>query len=132
MRKGRIIASLLLIMLFIGGCSPEQAPPEQPSQPAEQEKTTGEQPAAEDTVSAELKAIQKEVDSGQETWRLDPVAVTKESVTGDSYRVISNDKVRSAVVEVKQGKKRFRVYLTKPVRQDKTGIWYVQDVKEVE
>jgi uncharacterized protein YcfL len=131
MRKGRLLVSLLLVFSLLIGCSSGQTPPEQPPKPAEQKKT-GEEPATEDEVSAELKAIQKEVDSGQQTWRLDPVAVTKETVIGDSYRVISNDKVKSAVVEVKQGKKKFRVYLTKPVRQDKTGIWYVQDVKEVE
>lgn len=132
MKKGKILASILIIFLLLSGCSSDRTPTEQPGKPAEENKPASEQPANEDTVSAELKAIQKEVDSGQQTWRLDPIAVTKESVTGDSYKVISNDNVNSAVVEVKQGKKIFRVYLTKPVRQDKTGIWFVENIKEVE
>ncbi len=131
MEKGRFLVSLILIILIFAGCSSAQTPTQQPSQPAE-EKPAGEQPATEDTVSAELKAIQKEVDSGQQTWRLDPVAVTKESVLGDSYKVISNDQVKSAVVEVRQGKKKFKVYLIKPVRQDKKGIWFVEKIEEIE
>lgn len=132
MKKGRFLISLILAMLIFLGCSTGQAPTEQPSQPAEEKKPVGEEPASEDAVSAELKAIQKEVDSGQQTWRLNPVAVTKESILGDSYKVISNDQVKSAVVEVRQGKKRFRVYLIKPVRHDKKGIWFVKNIEEIE
>lgn len=131
MEKGRFLVLLFLIMLIFASCSPAQTPTQTPSQPAE-EKPAEEPPASEDTVSAELKALQKEVDSGQQTWRLDPVAVTRESVFGDSYKVISNDQVKSAIVEVRQGKKKYKVYLTKPVRQDKKGIWFVEKVEEIE
>ncbi len=129
MRRGKFLVAVLVITLFLIGCS--SPPPEKPAEPAETKKPAEEAPA-DDTVSAELKAIQKEVDAGQQTWRLDPIAVTKESITGSQYKLISSDNKKSAVVEVKQGKKTFRVYLIKPVRQDKTGIWFVENIKEVE
>ncbi len=131
MRRIKFLFSILPVLLFLVGCSSGDIQPEQPVGPSEK-MPAGEQPATEDTVRAELEAIQKEVDSGKQTWRLDPIAVTKEIVSGDSYKVISNDNVKSAVVEVRQGKKVFRVYLTKPVRQDKKGIWFVENVKEIE
>ncbi len=126
--KFKLIALSLVLILMFGCASPAtetQAPVE-----SEKKEQTSEEAPSDSGVPPELESIQKQVDNGQETWRLDPIAVTKESVTGDSFKLIKSDNKTQAIVEVKQGSEVIRVYLNKPVRQDKTGIWAVERVEE--
>lgn len=83
-----------------------------------------------------LNQIQSQVDTGRETWRLDPVAVAKSQVPGtfeiqktDRFTLKSKDTTSGqAVIEVKSGDKIFEVTMIQPVKIGSSGIWTTYSV----
>lgn len=129
MREKFKLVALLLILIMTVGCASPATETQAPVEREKKEKSSEDAPS-DSGVPPELENIQKQVDDGQETWRLDPIAVTKESVIGDSFTLIKSDNKTQAIVEVKRDDEVIHVYLNKPVRQDKTGIWAVERVEE--
>lgn len=91
---------------------------------------------------AKMREIQALVDQGEQSWRLDPVEVTKATAPAsfefnalDSYTLKSKDLGKGeAVVIVKKTKdsqtQNFQVDLIQPVTKGEKGIWAIVSIKE--
>ncbi|MCK4776767.1 MAG: hypothetical protein KAS39_00215, partial [Actinomycetia bacterium] len=130
MKKMKTVIILSLVLFVVLGCG-QPATEESvinTEKPEEDKQNSSEvsQESSEDEHMSEYREIQSDVDNGRQTWRLDPLAVAKETVRGDSYSVVSNDGVSEAVINVIKGNITIRVKLFRPVKQDATGIWVVK------
>ena len=131
--KTVIILSLVLFVVLGCGQPATEESVINTEKPEEDKQNSSEvsQESSEDEHMSEYREIQSDVDNGRQTWRLDPLAVAKETVRGDSYSVVSNDGVSEAVINVIKGNITIRVKLFRPVKQDATGIWVVKSFEEL-
>lgn len=87
----------------------------------------------------EMTRLQAQIDLGNQTWLLDPVAVAKNKVpptysleSSDQYTLKSkNEAVGIAIVEVVHETKIYEIKLIQPVKKGSSGIWAVEYLKRI-